>query len=70
VEVDQPELVRLRDDVGRMRRVLVVLGLSRPDLLLGELVREVAQGLLLVGQLERDPEPLLQRCHGLSGEVD
>ena len=48
VEVHEAELVRLRDHVGRMRRVLVVLGRLRPDLLLGELARERAQLLLLV----------------------
>ena len=38
----RPELVRLRDHVGGMRRVHVVLGRARADLLLGELVRELA----------------------------
>ena len=55
VQVHQAELVRLRDDVDRMRRVLVVLGRLRPDLLLGELARERAELLLLRRQGERDP---------------
>ena len=54
VDVHQTGLVRLRDHVDRMRRVLVVLGGERTDLLLGELVRERAQVSLLAGQLERD----------------
>ena len=54
VEVHQAELVRLRDHVDRMLHLLVVLGLLRPDLLLGELARELAQRLLLVRQRERD----------------
>ena len=52
--VHQPDLVRLRDHVGGMRRVLVVLGRARPDLALGEVPRQLAQRLLLVGQGERD----------------
>ena len=55
VRVHQPDLVRLRDHVDRVRRVLVVLGRLRPDLLLRELARERAQLLLLVRQRERDP---------------
>jgi hypothetical protein len=55
VRVQQAELVRLGDHVGGVRRVLVVLGGPRPDLLLRELVRELAERLLLVGQGKRDP---------------
>jgi hypothetical protein len=54
VDVHQAELVRLRDDVSRVRLVLVVLGRLRPDLLLGELACERPQLLLLVGQRERN----------------
>ena len=50
----RPELVRLRDDVDRVGRVLVVLGRLRPDLLLGELARERAELALLRRQRERD----------------
>ena len=53
-DVHQPELVRLRDHVGRVRRVLVVLGRAGADLLLRELVRELAQRLLLVREREGD----------------
>ncbi|TML48111.1 MAG: hypothetical protein E6G20_06380 [Actinobacteria bacterium] len=35
MHVHEPELVRLRDDVRRVRPVLVVLGRFRPDLVLG-----------------------------------
>ena len=54
MEVHEAELVRLGDDVGRMRRVLVVLRGLRPDLLLGELTRERAELSLLRRQRERD----------------
>ena len=54
VEVHEAELVRLRDHVDGVRRVLVVLGGLRPDLLLGELARERAQLALLGRQRERD----------------
>jgi hypothetical protein len=54
VEVHQPELMRLLDDVDRVRRVLVVLGSLRPDLLLGELTGERSELVLLVGQGERN----------------
>ena len=57
VRVHQADLVRLRDHVGRVRRVLVVLGRLRPDLLLRELARERAQLRLLVRQGERDAPP-------------
>ena len=50
IEVPIPE----RDHVGRMRLVLVVLGGLRTDLLLGELVGELAQRTLLLGQREGD----------------
>jgi len=68
VQVHQPELVGLGQDVCRVRGVLVVLPLLRPDLLLGELVREVAQRLLLVGEPERDARSgcLLDRRHARS----
>ena len=39
----RPDLVGLRDHVGRMGRMLVVLGGARPDLPLGELPRQRAQ---------------------------
>ncbi len=45
--------MRLRDDVGGVGHVLVVVGGFGPDLLLGELVGEVAQGLLLIRERER-----------------
>ena len=62
VDVHQADLVRLRDHVGRMRRVLVVLGGLRADLLLGELARQLAQRLLLVAERERDAAvPLFDR---------
>ncbi len=54
VEVHQPELVGLGDDVGRVRLVLVVLRRLGSDLLLRELAREGAKLLLLVGERERD----------------
>ena len=53
VQVHQAELVRLRDHVGRVGHVLVVLGRPRPDLLLREVVRELAQRALLLGERER-----------------
>ena len=46
--------MRLRDHVGRVGLVLVVLGHLRPDLLRGELAGELAQALLLLGEGERD----------------
>jgi hypothetical protein len=52
MEIHQPDLVGLGDDVLRVGRVLVVLGRFRPDLLLGELVRELPQRLLLGRELE------------------
>jgi hypothetical protein len=55
VHVHQPEVVRLRDQVGRVRRVLVVLSRLGTDLLLRELARQFAQGALLVAEGERDP---------------
>ena len=54
MQVHQAELVRLGDHVGRVCLVLVVLGRLGPDLLLGELARELAKTLLLLGQRERD----------------
>ena len=70
VEVHQPELVRLRDHVDRVLHLLVVLGLLRPDLLRGELARQLAQRLLLVRERERDAgrRSLLDRGHGDSSE--
>ena len=72
VEVHQPDLVRLGEDLRGMRGVLVVLGRLRPDLILGELVCELAQGLLLVRQLERRPHAgcVLDGGHGSSLRVD
>ena len=68
VQVHQPELVRLRDHVGRVGLVLVVLGRLRADLLLGELARERAQLALLRRQRERDAagDAGLHRRHALS----
>ena len=54
VQVHQPERVRLHDQVGGMGLVLVVLGRLRPDLLVGELARELPQAALLLGEGERD----------------
>ena len=67
VQVHQAELVRLRDHVGRVRLVLVVLGRLRPDLLLGEVARELAEVLLLLAQGERDAraDSLLDRGHAV-----
>ena len=65
MDVHQTQLVRLREHLGRVRRALVVLAFLRPDLALREVVREVAQRLLLVGQAERDPagRPFFERRH-------
>ena len=52
VEVHQADRVRLRQHVGRMGHVHVVLGRLRADLLLGEVVRQLPQRALLVGQRE------------------
>ena len=54
VVVHQPELPGLLDDLLRPGPVLVVLPGDGADLLLGEVVRHVAQRLLLVGQREVD----------------
>ncbi len=54
VQVHEADLVRLGDDVGRMRLMLVTLRRARPDLVLGERAREGAQLLLLVGEGEGD----------------
>ena len=72
VEVHEAELVRLRDHVDRVRRVLVVLGRLRPDLLLGELARERAQLALLGRQRERDAagDAGLQLGHDLRSWFD
>ena len=66
VEVHQSDLVRLGDHVRGVRRVLVVLGRLRPDLLLGELARQRAQLPLLLGEGERDAprHSLLDGRHG------
>ena len=53
VPAEEPQLVGRGDDVGRMRGVLVVLGRLRPDLLRREVVRQLPQGSLLVGERER-----------------
>jgi len=65
VDVHQAELVRLGDQVGRVQHVGVVGGLARPDLPLGERVRERAQLLLLLRQCERDAcrRALVDRDH-------
>ena len=65
VQVHQAELVRLRDHVGRVGLVLVVLGRLRPDLLRGEVARELAEVLLLLAQGERNAraDTLLDRGH-------
>jgi hypothetical protein len=54
VGVHQPELPRLVDDVLRPRAVLVVLPGDGTYLLDGEVMRHLAQGLLLVGEREID----------------
>jgi len=61
VDVHQPELVRGRDQVGGVRRVLVIGGRARADLVLGELVRERAQRLLLLRQVEGNAARSLDR---------
>ncbi len=55
-----------------MGGVLVVLGRLRSDLILGELVCELAQGLLLVRQLERRPHAgcVLDGGHGRPPVID
>ncbi len=54
VGVHQPDLPGLVDDVLGPGAVLVVLPSDGTDLLLGEVVRHVAQVLLLVGEREVD----------------
>jgi hypothetical protein len=54
VGVHQPDLPRLSQDVLGPRPLLVVLPRDGADLLGGEVVRELAQRLLLVGQGEVD----------------
>jgi hypothetical protein len=68
VDVHQPDLVRLGDHVGGVRHLVVVLGRPRPDLLRGELVRELAQRLLLLAERKREParDPLVDRGHAQS----
>ena len=65
VNVHQPDLVRAGDQISRVRRVLVVRPFLGADLLLREIVRQLAQGLLLVGQGKGDParDSVLQRRH-------
>jgi uncharacterized iron-regulated protein len=65
VQVHQAELMRLRDHVGGMRRVLVVLSRFRADLLLGELAGERAELALLVREREGNSRRarLLDRGH-------
>jgi hypothetical protein len=72
VEVHEPQLVSLRDDVRRMRRVYVVLGRLGPYLLLGELACERAKLALLGGQRERDAarDAGLKLSHDLRSWVD
>ena len=66
VEVHQPDLVGPGDDLARVGLVLVVLGRLGPDLLLGELARELSQRLLLVGERERQTGrgSMLDYSHG------
>jgi hypothetical protein len=52
VDVHQPDLEGLLDDLLRPGAVPVVVPGHRPDLLLGEVVGELSQVLLLVGQRE------------------
>src|SRR5690606_22251780 len=59
-------LPRLLDDLLRPRAVPVVLPGDRADLLLGEVVRHLAQVLLLVGQREIDHGTRLLR----RGQID
>ncbi len=54
VQVEQPDLVGLGDDVGRMGGVLVVRRGARADLVARELPRELAERLLLVVEGEGD----------------
>jgi hypothetical protein len=54
VDVHQAELVRLGEHIRGVDRALVILAFLRPDLPLREVVGEVAQRLLLVGEPERD----------------
>ncbi len=54
VGVHQPHLPRLLEDLLGPRAVLVVLPGDRADLLLGEVVRQLAQVLLLVCEREID----------------
>ena len=72
VQIHQAELVRLRDHVDGVGRMLVVLGRLRPDLLLGELARERAKLTLLRRQRERDAagDAGLQLGHGRHSRVD
>ena len=51
----QAERRRLREQLGRAVLPLVPLACDRPQLALGELVREVAQLALLGRELEADP---------------
>ena len=64
--------MRLRDHVGGMRLVLVVLGRLRPDLLLGELARERAQlALLRVSANETPPAtPVSSWVMAVTPDVD
>jgi hypothetical protein len=72
VDVHQPELVRLLDQVGGVGLMLVVLGRLGADLLVGELARERAQLTLLRRQGERDAsrDARLQCCHARSPGLD
>jgi hypothetical protein len=65
VDVHQPHVVRLRNQVGGMRLMLVVLGRLGPDLLLRELAREGPELALLWRQREGHParDACLERCH-------
>ena len=72
VEVHQPERVRLLDHLGGVAHRDVALGLERPDLLLGELAREGAQLLLLLGECEGNAcrRALVDCGHGNSSGLD
>ena len=67
VGVHQADLPGLLDDVLRPGAVLVVLPGDGADLFLGEVVRHLAQVLLLVGEREID-HSLLSRLRRLTGQ--
>jgi hypothetical protein len=65
VEVHQADLVRVRDHLGRVPLLGVVLRLAGPDLALRKRTGEPAQLLLLLGQGEGDAgcRALVDRDH-------